>query len=105
MNTGAFPAVQAPIRRRRSSAADPLKKLTVQLSESVVDAIKALVRIGEAPSTSVFVENAVRAGLRERRRTKIYAAYEEAANDPAFIADVNADTRAFDNTLRDGLAG
>lgn len=105
MNTGDFPAVHAPIRRRRPSSADPLKKLTVQLSESVVNAIKALVSIGEAQSTSVFVENAVRAGLRERRRTKIYAAYEEAANDPAFIADVNADMRAFDNTLRDGLAG
>jgi hypothetical protein len=42
--------------------------------------------------------------LRQRRRAKVYAAYEEAANDPAFVADMNADLRAFDNTLRDGLA-
>jgi hypothetical protein len=70
-----------------------------------VHAIKALVSIGEAPSASVVVENAVRASLRERRRSKIYAAYAEAANDPAFMADVNADMRAFDTTLRDGLSG
>lgn len=106
MHTGAFPAVHAgPIRRRRSSSADPLKKFTVQLSESVVTAIKALVKIGEAASANAFVEDAVRASLRERRRAKIYAAYEEAANDPAFMAEMNADTRAFDNALRDGLVG
>ena len=104
MNTGAFPAIHAPVRRRRSSSADPLRKLTLQLSESVVDAIKALVRVGEAPSANVFVEDAVRARLRERRRAKIYAAYEEAAKDPAFMADMNADLQAFDQTLGDGLA-
>ena len=104
MTTGAFPAVHVSARRRRSSSADPLTKLTLQLSESVVEAIRAVVRIGEAPSANVFVEDAVRASLRERRRARVYAAYEEAANDPAFMADMNADLRAFDNTLRDGLA-
>lgn len=74
------------------------------MSESIVTAIKTLVTAGEAPSANVFVEDAVRASLRERRRAKVYAAYEEAANDPAFIADMNADVIAFDNALRDGLA-
>lgn len=104
MNTGAFPAVHVPARRRRSSSVDPLKKLTLQLSESIVDAIRKVVSVGEAPSAAVFVENAVRASLRERRRVKVYAAYEQAAADPAFLADMNADSRAFDSTLRDGLA-
>ncbi len=104
MYAGAFPSVHAPARRRRSPSSDPLKKVTLQLSESVVEAIKALVRLGEAPSANVFVEDAVRARLRERRRAKVYAAYKEAASDPAFLTDMNADLRAFDNTLRDGLA-
>lgn len=104
MNSGAFPATHAPARRRRSSSDDPLKKLTLQLSESIVNAIRTLVKVGEAPSANVFVEDAVRARLRERRRAKIYAAYEEAANDPIFMADMNGDLRAFDNTLRDGPA-
>ncbi len=104
MNTGAFPAVHGPIRRRRSSAGEPLKRFTVQLSESVIEAIRLLVRVGEAPSANVFVEDAVRASLRERRRAKIYTAYEEAANDPAFMADMNADLQAFENALGDGLA-
>ena len=103
MNSGAFPAVHAPVRRRRSSLEDPLKKLTLQLSESIVNAIKTLVSIGEAQSTNAFVEDAVRSSLRERRRARMYAAYEEAAKDPAFMADMNADLQAFDNTLRDGL--
>jgi Arc/MetJ-type ribon-helix-helix transcriptional regulator len=103
MNSGAFPAVHVSARRRRASSVDPLKKLTLQLSESIVEAIKKVVRGGEAPSAAVFVENAVRASLRERRRAKVYAAYEEAANDPTFMANMNADSSAFDDTLRDGL--
>jgi hypothetical protein len=103
MNTGSFAAVHAPSRRRRSSSSDPLRKLTLQLSESVVNAIKALVSVGAAPSANVFVEDAVRAQLRERRRAKIYAAYEEAVHDPAFMSEMNADLKAFDITLSDGL--
>jgi hypothetical protein len=105
MHSGTFPVIHAaPIRRRRASSVDPLKRVTLQLSKSLMDAVRTLVRVGEAPSANVFIENAVRASLRERRRVKIYAAYEEAANDPAFMADMNDDLRAFDNTLWDGLA-
>lgn len=96
--------VGTPVRRRRSSDSDPLKKVTLQLSESVVDAIKAIVERGDAPSQNVFVEEAVRDKLRERRRAKLYAAYEEASNDPAFMRDMNADIDAFDTTLSDDLA-
>ncbi len=42
-----------------------------------------------------------RAKLRERRRAKIYAAYEEASRDQAFMHDMNADVQAFDATLAD----
>lgn len=91
-----------PVRRRRSLAGDPLKKITLQLSESVVEAIKKAVETGEAPSANVFVEDAVRDRLREQRRAKVYAAYEEAARDPEYMRELNADMKAFDVTLSDG---
>lgn len=91
-----------PVRRRRSTAADPLKKMTVQVSESIIAQIKKVVETGEAASANVFVEDAIRDKLRERRRAKVYAAYEEAARDPRYLADLNADMNAFDATLSDG---
>lgn len=93
----------APTRRRRSASDAPLKKYTVKMSGWVIEGIKNVVDVGEAPSASAFVEEAVRDKLRERRRAKLYAAYEEAANDPAYRADVDADMNAFDATLSDGL--
>lgn len=96
--------VGTPVRRRRSPESDPLKKVTLQLSESVVEAIKTIVERGDAPSQNVFVEEAVRDKLRERRRAKLYAAYEAASNDPAFMRDMNSDIEAFDPTLADDLS-
>ena len=93
-------AVQAP-QRRRSTAADPLKKVTFRLHARVTDAVRTLVDAGEAPSSDAFVEEAVIAALRERRRLRLYAAYAEAAADAAFQADMDATTRAFDVALRD----
>lgn len=90
-----------PVRRRRSHPNDPLRKITLQLSESVVEAIKAAVESGEAASANVFVEDAVRDRLREKRRAKVYAEYEQAANDPDYMHDLNADVSAFDATLSD----
>ena len=89
------------VRRRRSAPGDPLKKVTIQLSESIIEAIRNVVEIGEAPSANVFVEEAVRDKLRERRRARVYAAYEEAAQDPAYVSDIDADTKAFEVTLSD----
>ena len=106
MDQNVAPNIVAPARRRRrrSPSSDPLKKVTLQLSESVVEAIRTLIETGEAASVNVFVEDAIRAKLRERRRAKVYAAYEEASRDPAFLRDMNADLDAFDATVADGLS-
>lgn len=98
------PNLVIPVRRRRrSSSTDPLRKVTVQLSASVVDAIKTVVEAGEAASANVFVEDAIREKLRERRRAKIYSAYEEAARDSEYMSALNSDMAAFDATMPDGF--
>jgi Arc/MetJ-type ribon-helix-helix transcriptional regulator len=89
--------------RRRSAKEDPLKKITLQMSESVVSQIKSLVKKGEAPSANVLVETAVRIMLGERRRAEVYAAYKAAAKDPAFMADMDDITETFDIAVGDGL--
>ncbi len=96
------PGLVIPVRRRRSSSSDPLRKVTLQLSTSVVAAIKSAVETGEAASTNVFVEEAVRERLRECRRARIYAAYEEAARDSKYLQAIDADMVAFDVALADG---
>lgn len=90
--------------RRRSSAADPLKKVTLRLRETVTAAIRALVESGGAPSADAFIEEAVVARFRERRQQRVYAAYAEAAADPAFMADMELTNAAFDAAVGDGLS-
>lgn len=90
-------------RRRRSSARDPLRKVTLRLHDTVAAAIKELVAIGEAPSADAFVEEAIIAQLRERRKQRVFASYVAAAADPVFMAEMDETTRAFDGTVADGL--
>ena len=89
--------------RRRSAAADPLKKVTFQMHASTLDAVREAVERGGYASQSGFVEEAVVARLRELRRTRVYAGYEEAARDPGFMAEQREITEAFDAALLDGL--
>jgi hypothetical protein len=48
--------------------------------------------------------NPVARQLREQRRAKVYAAYEEAARDPVFVTEMREITDAFDAALLDGLS-
>ncbi len=96
-------ANHTPLRRRPTSG-DPLKKVTLRLHSRVAEAVRAAVDAGEAPSTDVFVEEAVVAALRERRRRRLFAAYAEAAQDPTFVADMEDTAWAFDVAVGDGLA-
>ncbi|HEV2148598.1 MAG TPA: hypothetical protein VGR37_14435 [Longimicrobiaceae bacterium] len=94
----------APVRtRRRSPARDPLKKASFQMHTSTLEAIRQAVEHGAAASHNEFVEDAVVARLRELRRAKVYAGYEEAARDPLFMADMRETAAAFDAALLDGL--
>lgn len=75
--------------------------MTFQLHASVAEAIRAVVNAGEAPSANVFVEEAVKERLRERRRAYVYAAYAEAARDSAFMAELTEIERVFDIAVGD----
>lgn len=89
-------------RHRRPASAEPLQKMSFQLHASVAEAIRAVVHAGEAPSANVFVEEAVKLALRERRRERVYAAYADAAQDEAFMAELVETEHAFRSTHLDG---
>ncbi len=93
------------IRRRRRSAGQALRKATFQVADSVLQAVKAAVDEGLAPSANAFVEDALRSKLRELRRERLYAAYDKATQDPEFMAEMRETTRAFEATAGDGLSG
>ncbi len=83
--------------------ADRPRKVGWQVRGSVAEAVRKVVERGEAESQNAFVEDAIVRRLKELRRDRIYSAYAEAAQDPAFMADMRAMTAAFDVTARDGL--
>lgn len=56
-----------------------------------------------AESQNALVERALLRFLAEKRREKLYASYAEAAQDPAFMADMRAVSTAFETTVSDGL--
>lgn len=93
----------APHIARRRRGADPLRKPGWQVRTSVADAVREAVEEGVAESQNALVERAVLHFLAEVRREKLYAAYAEAAQDPAFMADMRAVSDAFETTVADGL--
>ena len=71
---------------------------------SVADAVREAVEEGLAESQNALVERAVLRFLAEGRRSRLYAAYAEASQDPAFLADMRAVSEVFDTTVADGLS-
>lgn len=97
------PAPAPPGTRRRRRGEAPTRKASFTLHADVIEAVKAAVGEGAAPNSSAFVEAAVREKLQRAQRAQLYAAYAEAAQDPAFLADMRAVGAAFDRTAADGL--
>ena len=60
--------------------------------------------ISETPSANAFVKEALKLKLRNVRKARLYSAYDEAADDPEFLANMGATTRVFDTTVGDELA-
>lgn len=90
------------VRRRRRTETPTVKK-SFTLHEDVVQAADAAVGAGAAENLSAFVEAAIEEKLRRTKRAELYGAYQEAAQDPAFMADMQALTAQFDAAAGDGL--
>lgn len=89
--------------RRGSRADDPFRKPGWQVRTSVADAVREAVEEGAAPSQNAFVERAILRHLAELRRDRLFESYEEAAQDPAFLADLQEISDAFEPAVADGL--
>lgn len=91
-------------KRRRSMHSDPLRKVSYQIRSSIAEGIRSAVDAGAAASVNAFVEEAIVDRLKELRRERLYAAYEEAANDPEYAAEMAELDHDFDVTIADGLS-
>jgi len=77
--------------------------VTRQVRQSIAQAVKDAVERGAAESQNAFVEEALLHRLKELRRAKMYTAYEEAAQDPAFMENMRSTGAASDVAAPDGL--
>jgi hypothetical protein len=93
------------VRRIVSGDGDRPKKVGWQVRQSVADAVREAVADGWAESQNAFVEDALLRRLKALRRSRIYSAYEEAAQDPVFMEDMRSTSEAFSGAERDGLDG
>lgn len=96
-------AVLIPVLRRRRKDQSPRERTSLSLRADVLEAAKKIVQSGGAENLSAFVESAVEEKLLRTKRTALYSAYEEAAQDEEFMARMNSITRNFAATEVDGL--
>ena len=92
------------VRSRDGHGDDRPQKVGGQVRRSVAEAVKAAVENGAAKGQSAFVEEALLRRLKELRRDELYLAYEEAAQDPVFMDDMQSVAEAFCATVQDGIA-
>lgn len=74
---------------------DPRRKVGWRVRQSIAERVKRAVESGAAESQSAFVEEALIRRLKAHRREKLYAAYEEASQDPVFMDDMRSTTEPF----------
>ena len=59
-------------------------RMTIALSEDLLEAMDSIVRAGVAESRNAFLERAIRRQLSATRRSGIDAEFAQMANDPAY---------------------
>jgi Arc/MetJ-type ribon-helix-helix transcriptional regulator len=79
------------------------RKVTYQIDERLDADVRQAVHDGAAETMSAFVEEALRAHLRELRRERIRDGIREAARDELFRQDVAETTRAYGPGSAEGL--
>lgn len=78
-------------------------KVTYQIDDQLLDAVKGAVKNGAARTMSEFVQEALRERLQRLKRDEIRRRIESAARDPLFVEDVRETTEAYGPTAREGL--
>ena len=79
------------------------RKVTYQIDDQVLHAVRTAVEGGAAPTMSDFVQEALRERLTQLRRDEIRRRIESAASDPLFVEDVRETTRAYSVVDDEGL--
>ncbi len=102
MARSAAPTKPQPIPRRRRPDSKTVKK-TFTLAEETVRLLTAAVHEGGAENLSAYVEAAIEEKLRRSRREVLYDAYQAAARDATFMADMRGVSRHFKRAVADGL--
>lgn len=96
------PAKPRIVPRRRRPDSKTVKK-TFTLAEETVRLLGAAVRAGDAENLSAYVEAAIEEKLRRSRRDELYDAYQAAARDAHFMADMRGIAKDFKRAVADGL--
>lgn len=89
--------------RGRNTIGEGRRKMGWQVSEAIARAVKEAVDSGAAQSQNALVQEALLNHLKQLRRQELYAAYERAAADPAFMEEMRATEDAFASSVADGL--
>ena len=71
------------------------RKVTFSLDASLVEQVQKLVQRGDAKSQTEFVEEALRAKLKQIEREEWERSLEEASKDPMYLADIEEVERDF----------
>ncbi|MCZ6892388.1 MAG: ribbon-helix-helix domain-containing protein [Chloroflexi bacterium] len=71
------------------------KKVTLSLDANLIEDVQQLVGAGEAKSQSAFVEEALRARLKQLEREAWERSLEAASKDPMYLADMEEVERDF----------
>ncbi len=79
-----------------------LRKVTYSLPEALLEDVRTVVRDGAAPSYSAFVEEALVVSVRRAHEEQLCEAFQSAADDPEFLADVHQALSYFSD-IDDGL--
>lgn len=74
-----------------------MQKVTYSLPEDLIDRVRSVVKGGAAPSYSAFVEEALADRVRRAHEEQLAGAFQSAASDPRFLADIRQSMTRFDH--------
>jgi hypothetical protein len=103
MSTGETPFTYPTDRTHRRRDHVVRERTSLSLRADVLTTARQIVASGGAENLSAFVEGAILEKIGRTRRDTLFAAYEAAAADDAYLADMEAVHTDFADTIGDGL--